>query len=192
LVTVMLGGQVMERTQLDLMTVTVKLQLVVVPQASLAVAMTVVVPMGNVLPLGGMAVKFKGVLHPPVAETVKNTATPLELVVVTVILVEQSMAMGGRTTVTLKEQLVKCPQVSLAVAVTMVVPTGKALPLGGLAITLGVLQPPEAVTVKNTTAPLVPVAVTVMLVEQSIERGGELETSVSVTEEELLAGLISM
>jgi hypothetical protein len=54
-----MGGRVTE---------TVKLQLVVVPQVSLAVQVTGVVPMGNLLPLGGLQVSDGG-LHPPVAET---------------------------------------------------------------------------------------------------------------------------
>jgi hypothetical protein len=48
----------------------VKVQLVSVPQVSLAVAVTVVVPIGNVLPLGGLAVKYGGGLQPPLAVTV--------------------------------------------------------------------------------------------------------------------------
>ena len=51
------------------------------------------------------------------------------------------------TTVTVNEQLALLPQVSLAVAFTVVVPMGKVLPLGGLATMFGVVQPPEAVTV---------------------------------------------
>jgi hypothetical protein len=50
-------------------------------------------------------------------------------------------------TVTVKLHVSLLPQLSLAVAVTVVVPTGKVLPLGGLATTLGELQPPLAVTV---------------------------------------------
>ena len=63
---------------------------------------------------------------------------------------------------TVKLQLVELPQVSLAVEITVVVPTGKLLPLGGLATMVAGLQPPLAVTVKNTTAPLGPVATVVM------------------------------
>jgi hypothetical protein len=76
------------------LTVTVKLQLVDVPQLSLAVTITVVVPTGNVLPLGGVAVTF-GVEQPPLAETLKNTFAPLELVAVTVMFDEQFKTIGG-------------------------------------------------------------------------------------------------
>ena len=76
------------------------------------------------------------------------------------------MLIGWEFTVTVKLQLVLLPQVSLAVVNTVVVPIGNVLPLGGLATTVGVLQPPLAVTVKNTVAPVELVAVTVMLDEQ--------------------------
>ena len=51
-------------------TVTVKLQLVLPPQASLAETKTVVVPTGNVLPLGGLALTEGGGEQPPEAVTV--------------------------------------------------------------------------------------------------------------------------
>ena len=63
-------------------------------------------------------------------------------------LVEQVSTMGGllRITVTVNEQFVDFPQVSLAVHVTVVVPTGKVEPLGGLQNSDGGgLQPPLAV-----------------------------------------------
>ena len=47
------------------LTVTVKVQLVESPQLSLAVVVTVVCPMGKVLPLGGEDDRFNGELHPP-------------------------------------------------------------------------------------------------------------------------------
>jgi hypothetical protein len=51
-------------------TVTVKLQLALLLQVSLAVLFTVVVPIGNVLPLGGLAETNGGGLQPPLAVTV--------------------------------------------------------------------------------------------------------------------------
>ena len=50
-----------------------KLQLVLFPHVSLAVVVTVVVPIGNVLPLGGLATTNGGGLQPPLAVQVKNT-----------------------------------------------------------------------------------------------------------------------
>ncbi len=73
--------------------------------------------------------------------------------------------MGSKVTV--KLQLVLVPQVSLAVQVTVVEPTGNVLPLGGVQVTVGGEHPPEAVLVQNTTAEFEHVcAVTRMLEEQ--------------------------
>jgi hypothetical protein len=55
----------------------------------------------------------------------------LELVALTVRLDEQFSNSGGRVTVIRKLQLVRSPQLSLAVQVTVVTPMGKVLPLGG-------------------------------------------------------------
>jgi hypothetical protein len=68
-------------------------------------------------------------------------------------------------TITWNEQVLVCPQLSLADTSTMVVPIGNVLPLGGVAMMLGGLQPPDAEAVKNTTAPVELVAVTVRLLE---------------------------
>jgi hypothetical protein len=46
--------------------------------------------------------------------------------------------------VTWNEQLVEWPQASVAVQVTVVAPTGKVVPLGGLQTTLTGGQPPLA------------------------------------------------
>jgi len=61
--------------------------------------------MGKALPLAGVQIT-EGGLQPPVAELVKNTATPFELLAVTVRFDEQVRLIGGRATVTLKLQLV--------------------------------------------------------------------------------------
>ena len=154
-------------------TVTEKEQLVLCPQLSLAEQVTVVVPIGKVLPLGGLQLTNGGGLQPPVAELVKKTGAPFELVVVTVIFDEQFNTRGGRVTITEKEQLVLCPQLSLAEQVTMVVPMGKVLPLGGLQLTNGGgLHPPVAELVKKTVAPLALVADTVIFDEQFRTSGG--------------------
>ena len=159
---VMLEGQLMNNCGY---TVTVKLQLVLLPQLSLAVARTVVVPIGKVLPLGGLAVTNGGGLQPPEALTVKKTVAPLGPVAAVTTLLGQAMDSGGYT-VTVKLHICVLPQVSLAVAVTVVVPIGNVLPLGGLATRFGGVQPPLAVTVKNTVAPAGPVATVVMLLGQ--------------------------
>src|SRR5262245_60619310 len=113
-------------------------QLVALPQASWAWQMTMVLPIGKKLPLGGMQVTVVGG-QPPVAELVKLTTAPLGVLAGTVILLEQFSTMGGQAppvTVTVKLQLVELPQSSCAVQKTGVVPTGKELPLGGLQTTV--------------------------------------------------------
>ena len=129
------------------LTVTVKLQLVTWPQLLLAVQVTVVVPSGKVLPLGGVQNSEGGGLQPPEAVLVKKTTALLllQLAVVTVMLVEQVSTSGGQTgglTVTVKLQLVTTTPQSKAVQVTVVVPMGKKLPLGGLQETVAGPQPP--------------------------------------------------
>src|SRR4051812_14825268 len=120
---------------------------------------TVVVPSGKVLPLGGLQPTVSGGREPPAAALVEKTTTPLLLLAVVVMLVEQVRTSGAQTaglTVTVKLQFVQVPQASQAVQVTVVVPSGKVLPLGGLQLTVtgppG--QPPEAELVKKTTAEL--------------------------------------
>ena len=133
------------------LTMTRNEQLVVWPQLFVAVTKTVLVPIGKVLPLGGVAMTKGGGLHPPVALTLKKTTAPFELVAVTVMFVEHVRLIGEfvcALTVTWKEQFVEVPQLSLAVTNTGVVPMGKVLPLGGLASTFGGLQPPVALTLK--------------------------------------------
>ena len=86
--------------------------------------------------------------QPPVTELLKNTVAPVaQLVALATMLDEQVKCTTGHgLTVTRKLQLVVAPQPSVAVQVTVVVPAGKLLPLGGLQATFGGgRQPPLAV-----------------------------------------------
>ena len=130
------------------------------PQESLAVTVTGVVPTPNVLPVGGLAIMLTGA-QPLLATAVKNTVAPFDDVA-TWVMFDGQLIVSGLATVTLKPQVAWLPQPSVAETVTGVVPIGKTLPLGGLAMTVTGLHPPELVTVKNTVAPLEEVAVTVM------------------------------
>ena len=90
-----------------------------------------------------------------------------------------SVMTGGVTslTVTLKVQLFVFPAASVAVAVTVVVPTGKAEPDAGLLTIVGAPQLSLPVTVKFTTAEQVPTgALTVISAGQEM-----LGSSSSVT-----------
>lgn len=69
------------------------------PHASVAVQLTTVVPIGKVLPLGGLHVTERAP-QPPVAELLNVTVAPFELVAVTVMLDAQIRLIGGGTTLT--------------------------------------------------------------------------------------------
>jgi len=85
---------------------------------------------------------------------------------------EQYTLSGVRLTVTSKLHWLDAPQLSPAITVTVVVPTGKRLPLGGKAERKGGgLQPPLAEQVNNTTAPFELVAATVRFEEQVNSKG---------------------
>src|ERR1039457_2608349 len=89
-------------------TVTVKLQLLLLPQGSLAVTFTVVVPGGKKSPLEGEELMVSGP-QPPLAVTSKNTyAPPLSSLVVTTKFDEQFKTIDdtGGFTCTVKLQLV--------------------------------------------------------------------------------------
>ena len=83
-------------------------------------------------------------------------------------------------TVTVKLHVFVLPAASVAVAVTVVVPTGKTEPEAGLLTTVGTEQLSLAVTVKLTAAEHVPVgALTVMFAGQAM-LGGVLSMTVIV------------
>ena len=119
---------------LPLKTVTVKLQVAVLPEASVAVQVTVVTPMGKQLPEGGL----------------QTTTTPgqLSLAVVVKLTTKQGELTSGVTTVWLGGQVIEGGCVSLTVTVnvqlgpavlvqvTVVVPTGKNEPDGGEQVTV--------------------------------------------------------
>src|SRR5262245_51784791 len=101
-------------------TVTVKVQPLVLPLASVAVVVTVVVPRGNVLPLGGMLTLFV-IAQLSVAATVKVTLLRLQRPgsVGNMRLVGQAITgFSVSNTVTVKVQLFVLPLASVAKMVT--------------------------------------------------------------------------
>ncbi len=167
------------------MTVTVKEQLVQWPQESQAVQVTSVVPTGKKLPLGGLQETVVGG-QPPEAVLVQVTNAPKCLWVTTLIFFGQLRTIGGQCggfTVTAKVQLVVWPQESVAVQVTSVlVLTGKELPLGGLHETVVGPQPPVAELEKKTgTLPVQLLALIVIFDEQVSTMGGQGPPLVTVT-----------
>jgi hypothetical protein len=128
----------MVTTGLGLVTVTVKPQLVDwLPEASVAVQVTAVVPTGNAVPDAGVQeVVTPGQLSLAVGEKVtmaEQTPTPA------IVEMLDGQAMVGFSlslTVTLNEQLAVLPLVSVAVQLTGVVPFGKEEPDDGVQATV--------------------------------------------------------
>ena len=122
-------------------TVTVKVQVLLLPLLSLAVQFTVVNPRLKVEPLGGTQVRLV-TAQLSVAVTVKFTTwlqVPAAVLVVT--FPEQVRAGAAASfTVTVKLQLLLFPLASCVVQVMVVVPRIKAVPLGGRQVTLVKVQ----------------------------------------------------
>ena len=133
-------------------TVTVNVQRLVLPLASVAVLITVVVPTGNVLPLGGLLTRLV-TLQLSVALTMKVTLLRLHRpasAARTRLLEQVNTGLCVSVTVTVKVQLDVLPLASVAVFVTVVVPTGNVLPLTVLLVRLVTPQLSIALT-KNVT-----------------------------------------
>src|SRR6266481_5400968 len=151
-------------------TVTVKLHVALLPLASVAVLVTVVVPTGKLLPLAGLLdIVTPGQLS--VAVTTKVTLLAhVPCAALTTRLLEQVITGGCASfTVTVKLHVALLPCASVAVLVTVVVPTGKLLPLAGLLDIVTPVQLSVAVTTKVTLLAHVPcAALTTRLLEQVI------------------------
>jgi hypothetical protein len=135
-----------------LVTVTVKVQRLVFPLASVATFVTMVSPTGKMLPLGGVLTRFV-TLQLSVAVTLKVTLLRLQRPGSAVNRRLPGQAIAGfcvSVTVTVKVQVLRLPLVSVAVLVTVVTPTGKVLPLGGVLTTPTTAQLSVAVTEKVT------------------------------------------
>ena len=133
-------------------TVTVNVQLAVFPLASVTVFVTVVVPMGNVLPLVWL---LTSVVPAQLSVALRKKSTLLRLQrpgsAVNTRLVEQVMAaLSVSVTVTVNVQLLVLPLASVAVLVTVVVPTGNVLPFVRLLTSVVPTQLSVAVTKKTT------------------------------------------
>jgi len=118
-------------------TLTVKLHVLLLPCASVAVLVTVVVPTAKLLPLAGtLTTLTPGQLSAAVTTKVTLFAH-VPAVAFTTRLLEQVICGGWLSfTVTVKLHLAVLPLASVAVLVTVVVPTAKLLPLAGTLTTL--------------------------------------------------------
>jgi hypothetical protein len=134
-------------------TVIIKLQLAVLPDPSVAVQFTVVAPLENVAPDGGTQTTV-GVENASVASAVKFTTVEHAPGSALRVMSAGQLIIGGSesTTVTLKLLVRVLPAASVAILLTMVVPSGKDEPDGGLVTTVTAEQSSLASTIKLTTA----------------------------------------
>jgi hypothetical protein len=141
-------------------TVTVKLQLLLLPLLSRAVLVTVVVPNGKAKPLAGLLVTFV-TAQSSFALTVKITLLVHAPGAVFTVRFTGQVMVGANVslTVTVKVHALLLPLASRAVLITVVVPSGKAKPLAGLLVTLVTAQLSVALTVKVTLLAHAPDAV---------------------------------
>jgi hypothetical protein len=144
----MLAGQLSDGGVVS-STVTVNEQFVVLPDASVAVQVTVVVPFGNVEPDGGVQdAVIPGQLSLDVAVKLTTAEHCPESVPVVMFAGQFRVGASLSFTVTVNEQLAE-PSLLVAVQLTVVVPFGKALPDAGVQVTVGGAQP--VVVVLNVT-----------------------------------------
>src|SRR5258708_5073270 len=133
------------------------------PAASLAVRMTVVVPMGNVEPEAALEVS-EVTPTASVAVAAKLAVAPAALVA-SAVMFATGLITGGvvSRTVTLNELAAELPALSDAARLTVVVPSGNVLPEAGLATTETAPSTSSvALAVKFTNAPEGPMASAVM------------------------------
>jgi hypothetical protein len=150
---------------------------VVLLEASVAVQLTVVVPMANVLPDGGVHVFVTpGALS--VAVVTKDTTAPDGEVAFT-IMFAGTVSDGGSvsTTFTRNDPEDVLPEPSVAVQLTVVVPIAKAVPDGGTqaTVTPGALS--AAVGVYVTTAVARPGSVDFVISAGTVIDGGSVSTT---------------
>jgi hypothetical protein len=165
-------------------TVTLKLALPVLPCESVAVQVTCVVPTGNVLPDAGLHVGVSAPSLSSVALAANVTVVP-ELDPVWTVKSAGTVTTGGtvssRLTVTVKEAEPVFPCESVAVHVTVVVPTGKVLPEAGLQV--GVSAPSTvslAVAAPYVTAVPPGLSVEVETLAGAVTTGGVVSSTVTV------------
>jgi hypothetical protein len=182
--TVTFAGQVVTGGSTSF-TVTVKLQVLVLPWPSLALQRTVVVPRGNANPLAGTQLTVAA----PQLSVAVGTAnvTLLEQLptdVLTMTFPGHGVMAGGSVslTVTVKLHPVLLPCPSFALQFTVVVPRGKEEPLTGEQVTVAVPQLSVAVAVKVTLLAQLPPEVLTDLLAGQVIAGGSASATVTVNE----------
>jgi hypothetical protein len=165
----------------EYLTVMVKLPEAVLPAASVAEQLTVVVPGANVLPEAGEQLTATEPSTRSEADAEYVTTAP-EIPVAAVVMLAGRVSVGGvvSSTVTSKLPLALLPAASVAEQFTVVVPSANVLPDAGTHV--GVIAPStmsDADAENVTTAPDALVASTVMFAG-TVTVGGVVSTTVTV------------
>src|SRR6185436_4825468 len=162
-------------------TLTVKVQVPVLPWASVEEQVTVVVPIAKVLALAGEQVTASVPSTMSLAEAVKLATVPAALVASIIILAGQ-VTVGGvvSSTLTVKVQVPVLPWTSVEEQVTVVIPIAKVLALAGEQVTASVPSTMSvAVAVKLAIAPAALVASTIIFAGQ-VTVGGVVSSTLTV------------
>jgi hypothetical protein len=154
-------------------TATLNEQVDVLPCTSVAINVMVVVPIGNVEPLGKPAVcamDIPGQLSLADGATQLTTAPQIPGVLFTEIFTGHEVNTGSSlsVTVTLKEHTLLLPLASVAVYEMVVVPIGKVDPLGNPAVCATTIPAQLSLAIgtgQNTVAPQIPGALFTEIVE---------------------------
>jgi hypothetical protein len=154
-------------------TVTVKVHVLELPLLSRAVPVTVVTPTGNAKPLAGMLVTFV-TRQLSVAVTLKVRLLKHRPGAAFTVRFAGQVICGGWVsfTVTVKLHVLELPLLSRAVLVTVVTPTGKAKPLGGLLVRFVTVQLSVALTLNVTVLVQTPGAALTMRLAGQLMAGG--------------------
>ena len=147
-------------------TVTVKVEVVLLPEASVAVTVTVVVPTGNVLPEAGSATTVTEPELSVAVGRVNVTAAPQVPASIVADTAGASATTGASTsvTVTVKVEDELLPEASVAVQVTVLTPMAKSLPEAGVQTTVTPGQLSLAAgAVKETVAVALPASVLTLM-----------------------------
>src|SRR5438093_789443 len=162
-------------------TVTVNVFVPTLPRASVALHVTVVVPIANVAPLGGVHVTASAPSTVSVADVAKLNAAPVGPVASTVALAG-TVTTGAvvSLTVTVNDPVPTLARASLAVHVTVVAPIARVAPLAGVQLTETAPSTRSlAVALKVESAPVALVASAVMFAG-SVSDGAVVSRTVTV------------
>jgi len=129
------------------LTVTVKLQFAVLPEASVAVQVTAFVPLANVLPFVGLQLTVTEQLSVAVGVKLTIWLHCPAAVFVTMLAGQVIVGTSVSRIVTVKLQFVELPAASVTVQLTVFVPVGKVAPLVGVQVSVRFRQLSEEVTV---------------------------------------------